>query len=210
MNIIQIGKVGCPFQKSVKGNWYITTPKGFWENLNIYDPLSYAEYFGEISSESRIPAFPNYDDFVKYTYHLKYLARIPKLFWNKLSLEEIGDFIYYSATAPIAERDNFTTVSSILPTAFSWDDTGEGYDYWSNINKRFFNISENENRLQEQSTDRSREDRSEGNRICCKGNESGYRFSFTRRRKAVKCSKRGTRSCRINIPVRSTTRLRLD
>ena len=210
MNIIQIGKVGCPFQKSVKGNWYITTPKGFWENLNIYDPLSYAEYFGEISSESRIPAFPNYDDFVKYTYHLKYLARIPKLFWNKLSLEEIGDFIYYSATAPIAGRDNFTTVSSILPTAFSWDDTGEGYDYWSNINKRFFNISENENRLQEQEIDRSGDNRSEGNRICCKGNESGYRFSFTRRRKAVKCSKRGARNCRINIPVRSTTRLRLD
>ena len=210
MNIIQIGKVGCPFQKSVKGNWYITTPKGFWDNLNIYDPLGYAKCFGEISSESRIPAFPNYDDFVKYISHLKYLVRIPKLFWNKLSLDEIGNFIYYSATAPIAGRDNFTTVNSILATAFSWDDTEEGYDYWRNINKRFLNISENENRLQESQIDRPREDRSEGNRICCKGNESRYRFSFTRRRKAVKCSKRGTRNYRINIPVRSTTRLRLD
>lgn len=192
MNIIQIGKVGCPFQKSVKGNWYITTPKGFWENLNIYDPLSYAEYFGEISSESRIPAFPNYDDFVKYTKHLQYLARIPKLFWDKLSLDEIGDFIYYSATAPIAGRDNFTSVCSILPNAFSWDDTSEGYDYWSNINKRFFNISENENRLQEQEIDRSGDDRSERNRLRGGGDivesstrYSGYQASARKRKNAL-------------------------
>lgn len=171
MNIIQIGKVGCPFQKSVKGNWYITTPKGFWENLNIYDPLSYAEYFGEISSESRIPAFPNYDDFVKYTKHLQYLARIPKLFWDKLSLDEIDAFIHYSAITPIYGRDNFTTVNSILPCAFCWDETDEGFDCWKNINERFKNLKDDENRLQEQEIDRSGEDRSERDRICCRGDK---------------------------------------
>ena len=129
MDTIVIGKTDCPVQKSQKGNWYISTPKGFWENLHIYDPLYYAEWFGEISSESRIPAFPNYNDFVKYTKHLQYLARIPKLFWNRLSLDEIDAFIHYSAITPIYGIDDFTTVSSILPTAFSWDDTGEGYDY---------------------------------------------------------------------------------
>lgn len=80
----------------------------------------------------------------------------------------------------------FESVNPSILNVFSWMDSNEGQDFWSNLNRKYY-----ENKLQEAGTDRSGDDRSEGDRLCCRGNElessaghSSYQAS-TRKRKNV-------------------------
>ena len=194
---------------SSHGNFYIEKP--FYVDYDIPNPMTFASRFGNLSN-AKIPTFVEEKQFEYFLEVIRSIDKLPSGF-IKIAKEQgfLGNFLY-NLTEPIQTGDILLdeySYADIVLYNIIWATSLEGNEYWSDIHNLLKTL-ENENRLQEQEIDRSGDNRSEGNRICCKGNESGYRFSFTRRRKAVKCSKRGARNCRINIPVRSTTRLRLD
>ena len=182
--------------ESQNGNYYVKDQSAI-SDFTHYQKAKLAEKYGKYDIKTNgFIIFPNKCDCEQFANCLELITMIPS---------DLKEFLKnFEAYFPYCYNLNGGDPSCIH-SAFVWRSTPEGHKYWSNLNKKY-----DENRLQESQIDRPREDRSEGNRICCKGNESRYRFSFTRRRKAVKCSKRGTRNYRINIPVRSTTRLRLD
>lgn len=85
----------------------------------------------------------------------------------------------------------FESVNPSILNVFSWKDSNEGQDFWSNLNTKY-----NENKLQNKTVDRSGDDRSEGNRLCCGGDiiessagHSGYQARARKRKNAFGSSK---------------------
>lgn len=79
---------------------------------------------------------------------------------------------------------------SIL-NVFYWGNSNEGHEFWCNLNEKYY-----ENQLQNKTVDRSREDRSEGDRVCCGGDivessagHSGYEARARKRKNAFGSSK---------------------
>ena len=84
-----------------------------------------------------------------------------------------------------------------LTNAFLWDTSNEGHEFWFNLNKKY-----NENQLQNKDIDRSRDNRSEGNRLRCGGDivESSTRYSGYEAR--ARKSKNALRSHKVYLSSR--------
>ena len=84
-----------------------------------------------------------------------------------------------------------------LTNAFLWETSNEGHEYWFNLNKKY-----NENQLQNKDIDRSRDNRSERNRLRCGGDivESSTRYSGYEAR--ARKSKNALRSHKVYLSSR--------
>lgn len=84
-----------------------------------------------------------------------------------------------------------------LTNAFLWSASNEGHEFWSNLNKKY-----NENKLQNTGIDRSRDNRSEGNRLRSGGDivEPSARYSGYKAR--ARKSKNAFRSHKVYLSSR--------
>jgi len=178
-------------RKSGAGNFYIEKP--FYVDYQIPNPISFASKFGNLSA-AKIPSFIDEQEFSRFLEVIESINNLSDDFINKLkSLCCLGNFIsnlhqpfYYEDLCP----------TGILECAFCWSETPEGFEYWTDIftvleklekSEKLEKDENYENRLQKQEIDRSGSNRSEGNRLCCGGNESessaGHRSYEARARK---------------------------
>lgn len=85
----------------------------------------------------------------------------------------------------------FESVNPTILNVFSWRESNEGIEFWSNLNRKYY-----ENKLQNKGIDRPGDNRSEGDRVCCGRNESessaghsGYEARARKRKNAFGSSK---------------------
>lgn len=189
---------------SSHGNFYIEKP--FYVDYNIPNPIHFASRFGTLSA-AKIPSFVVEKQFEYFLEVIKSINDLPSGF-IKIAKEQgfLGNFLS-NLTEPIQTGDilvdNYSYADIVLHNII-WATSLEGHEYWSDIYNRLIKTLKNENRLQEQGADRPREDRSEGDRICCKGDEFECKFSNTRSRKTIDLSSERFEDCKINIPSRRT------
>lgn len=120
---------------------------------------------------------------------------------------------------PPCEQDSYD-----LGTSFLWAASVEGYDFWSKvsyeytdyyranshqdnvlsslINSSLTNKSDYENRLQGEEAPRREGDGSERSGICCEGDESRFRLSYTQHRKRIDFQKREVGDFKVHLSSR--------
>lgn len=145
--------------KSKNGNYYVD-PK-IYVDLHIYDSKKFAGKFGKLSPAS-IPSFIFWYDFSVFIKYLESLNNCPNYFWTIVPV----DLFVQNLNASILPN---TSGVDILKRSFIWGKTEQGHDFWKNIHDKLIDY---ENQLQGKKTDRSRENRSEGNRLCSRRNKS--------------------------------------
>lgn len=146
--------------KSKNGNYYVD-PK-IYVDLHICDSKKFAGKFGKLSPAS-IPSFISLDDFSVFIKYLESLNNCPDYFWTIVPVNLFVINLDVLITASTCEG------SYILNYSFIWGKTEQGHDFWKNIHDKLIDY---ENQLQGKKTDRSRENRSEGNRLCSRRNKS--------------------------------------
>lgn len=146
--------------KSKNGNYYVD-PK-IYVDLHIYDSKKFAGKSGKLSPAS-IPSFIFSDDFSDFIKLLESLNNCPDYFWTIVPV----DLFVQNLEVPITT--SISVGSYILQYSFTWAKTEQGHEFWENICDKLIDY---ENQLQGKKTDRSRENRSEGNRLCSRRNKS--------------------------------------
>lgn len=176
--------------KSSANRWYVKDYQAIQAGNNLTDDFveSLARKCGDYNVTKRKFITFQHECDCKRFYNLFYLIdHLPvdlKLFLHQQKAFE----------AFINNCDPNRTFESVNPSilnVFSWKDSNEGQDFWSNLNIKYY-----ENKLQEAGTDRSGDNRSEGDRVCCRGNESesstrysGYQARARKRKNASRGSK---------------------
>lgn len=157
-------------RKSSAGNFYIEKP--FYTDYQIPNPISFASKFGNLSA-AKIPSFVDEQEFSDFLAVIESINNLSDDFIDRLkSLCCLGNFIS-NLHQPFYYKDLCPT--GILECAFRWSQTLERFEYWNDVFTILEKIEKGENyenRLQKQEIDRSGSNRSEGNRLCCGGNES--------------------------------------
>ena len=112
----------------------------------------------------------------------------------------IGNGLWYKFIDnfnPLRKQDSYD-----LGDSFRWKSSTEGYYFWSTLADKYSCYQSNailsltkkpnndENQLQGKEDPRGEGDGSEGSRVCCEGDESGFRLSYTQRRKRIDFQKR--------------------
>lgn len=145
--------------KSKNGNYYVD-PK-IYVDLHIDDSKKFAKKFGQLSPAS-IPSFIFWDDFSYFIKLLESLNNCPDYFWTIVPVDLFVQNLNFSIQSK--DSGSFT-----LERSFIWTKTEQGHEFWKNIHDK---LTDYENQLQGKETDRSRENRSEGNRLCSRRNKS--------------------------------------
>lgn len=163
--------------------------------IGIPNAMNFANLI-EVQTCKDIPTFSNLEDFNFYTSCLRGLYNFKG--FKILSSKEKQ--YYISNLIPHYKKDRCNIPEHLtLSGSFIWDNTTQGSDYWEKINKR---IIEYENQLQNKNIDRSRNDRSEGDRLRCGGDivESSTRYSGYQAR--ARKSKNALRSHKVYLSSR--------
>lgn len=175
--------------KSQNDNYYVKDQSAI-SDFAIYQRVKLAEKFGKHNiTKGGFVTFPNKCDCEQFADCLELIAKIPSDL--KEFLKNCGAYFSFCYNL------NGGGDPSAIATAFVWRSTPEGSKYWSNLSKSY-----NENQLQNTGVDRSRDNRSEGNRVCCKGNKSGFRLSYTQHRKTIDFQKRKVGDFKVNLSSR--------
>ena len=174
--------------KSQNDNYYVKD-QSVISDLTHYQKARLAEKYGRSNiTQKGFITFTNKCDCEQFADCLELIAKIPS---------DLKEFLKsQGAYFPFCYNLNGGDPSCIC-TAFVWGSTPEGNKYWSNLNKSY-----NENQLQNTGVDRSRDNRSEGDRVCCKGNKSGFRLSYTQHRKTIDFQKRKVGDFKVNLSSR--------
>lgn len=176
--------------KSSAGRWYVKDYQAIQAGNNLTDDFveSLARKCGDYNVTKRKFITFQHECDCKRFYNLFYLIdHLPvdlKLYLHQQKAFE----------AFINNCDPNRTFESVNPSilnVFSWRESNEGQDFWSNLNRKYY-----ENKLQEAGTDRPGDNRSEGYRVCCRGNivESSTRYSgYQARARKRKNASRGSK-----------------
>lgn len=176
--------------KSSANRWYVKDYQAIQAGNNLTDDFveSLARKCGDYNvTKRKFITFQNVCDCNRF-YNLFYLIdHLPvdlKLYLHQQKAFE----------AFINNCDPNRTFESVNPSilnVFRWKDSNEGHEFWSNLNRKYY-----ENKLQEAGTDRPGDNRSEGDRVCCRGNKSessaghsGYQARARKRKNAFGRSK---------------------
>lgn len=164
-------------RKSGAGNFYIEN--SFYVDYQIPNPITFASKFGRLSA-AKIPSFIDEQQFSEFLAVIESINNLSDKFIKEIrQIGCLGNFIS-NLYHPIYNKDLCPT--GALECAFCWSKTSEGFEYWNDI----FTILEKlekgenyENQLQNKTIDRSRDDRSERNRLRGGGDivESSTRYS---------------------------------
>ena len=174
--------------KSQNNNYYVKDQSAI-SDFAIYQRVKLAEKFGKHNiTKDGFVTFPNKCDCKQFADRLEIIARIPSDL--KEFLKNWGAYFLFCYNLNGGDP-------SAIATAFIWGSTPEGNKYWFNLSKKY-----DENKLQNTGTDRSRDNRSEGDRVCCKGNKSGFRLSYTQHRKTIDFQKRKVGDFKVNLSSR--------
>lgn len=166
--VFYLGKTAFEVCKSCNNRYYLNSYSGRPEakaGIPIQKMMEFASLI-EVQTCKNIPTFSTLDNFHFYTSCLSALYNFKG--FKILSNEEKWNYLYNLITYYQKEKCNIPA-NLTISGSFVWTDTSQGQDYWQNIDKK---IIEYENQLQNKNIDRSRNDRSEGDRICSRGDES--------------------------------------
>lgn len=174
--------------KSQNDNYYVKDQSAI-SDFTCYQKVKLAEKFGKHNmTKDGFITFPNKCDCEQFADCLELIAKIPS---------DLKEFLKnQGAYFPFCYNLDGGDPSQIY-SAFVWESTPEGNKYWSNLSKKY-----DENQLQNTGIDRSRDNRSEGDRVCCKGNESGFRLSYTQHRKTIDFQKRKVGDFKVHLSSR--------
>ena len=176
---------------SSHGNFYIEKP--FYVDYDIPNPMSFASRFGNLSN-AKIPTFVEEKQFEYFLEVIRSINDLPSGF-IKIAREQgfLGNFLY-NLTEPIQTGDILVdpySYSDIVLHNIIWETSLQGHEYWSDI-YNILKTLENANKLQNKTVDRSRDDRSERNRLRGGGDivesstrYSGYQASARKRKNAL-------------------------
>ncbi len=193
-------------RQSSAGNFYIEKP--FYTDYQIPNPISFASKFGTLSA-AKIPSFVDEQQFSNFLAVIESINNLSDDFIDRLkSLCCLGNFIsnlhqpfYYEDLCP----------TGILECAFCWLKTPEGFEYWNDIFTVLEKLEKSEksekdenyeNRLQKQEIDRSGNNRSEGNRLRCGGNESESSTRYSGYQARARKGKDALRNRKVYISTR--------
>ena len=110
---------------------------------------------------------------------------------------------------PPCEQDSYG-----LGDSFLWSASEEGHDFWSDIaddyncyqDNEFLSLTkkskDNENQLQGKEELRGERGESGRSGVCCEGDESRFRLSYTQHRKRIDFQKMEVGDFKVNIPSR--------
>ena len=106
-----------------------------------------------------------------------------------------------------------------LGDSFLWTSTVEGYDFWSKVADDYNCYQSNEtliltkkskddeNQLQGEEDPRGERGESGRSGVCCEGDKSRFRLSYTQHRKSIDFQKREVRDFEVHISTRHTVLL---
>lgn len=155
--------------KSSSDRYYLSNPNNkIRPEVLVGIPKQYIMEFAnliEVQTCKNIPTFSNREDFHFYTSCLQGLYNFKG--FKILSNEEKQNYIFNLIT--YHQNEKYISENLTLSGSFMWETTPQRADYWIKINKK---IIKYENQLQNKNIDRSRNDRSEGDQLCCRGDES--------------------------------------
>lgn len=156
--------------KSSSDRYYLSDPNNKIRPETIVGiPQQYIMEFAnliEVQKCKNIPTFSDLKDFDFYKSCLRGLYNFKG--FKILSNEEKQNYIFNLIT--YYQRDRCNIPENLkLSGSFIWISTKQGQEYWEEISNK---IHKYENQLQNKNIDRSGNDRSEGDRICCRGDES--------------------------------------
>lgn len=198
----------------------------------IYDNIARSEHTSERQRYFISGSFTWSDTEEGYDYWCNINSKIHEYLTNKINLQLTaflrekdlwGRFV--DNFNPPCEQDSYD-----LGVAFLWTTSIEGHDFWSKvsdeyidyranhnyynyyhpqddklsslINSSLTNKSDYENQLQGKEDPRREGDGSERSGICCEGDESGFRLSYTKHRKRIDFQKREVRDFKVNLSTR--------
>ena len=174
--------------KSQNDNYYVKDQSAI-SDFTYYQKARLAEKYGRSNiTQKGFVTFPNKCDCEQFADCLELIARIPS---------DLKEFLKnWGAYFPFCYNLNGGDPSTIS-TAFVWGSTSQGNTYWSNLSKKY-----DENQLQNTGTDRSRDNRSERNRLRSGGDivESSTRYSGYEAR--ARKSKNAFRSHKVYLSSR--------
>ena len=168
--------------KSSAGRWYV---KDYDKVTNDISYETVNKIAGQCGSHrftvSGYITFGKESDCEKFKNIIVRISNIPKKLKTFLKKEHAYDLFVLNFPKGGGET---------LLNAFYWGLSNEGNDFWSNLNKKY------ENQLQNKTVDRSGDDRSEGDRLCCRRDviepstgHSGYEARARKRKNAFGSSK---------------------
>lgn len=169
--------------KSSAGRWYVKDYDKVIKDVS-YDTINkIADQCGSYRfTTSGYITFGSESDCKKFEDIISRIKSIPEELKTFLKKEKVYEMFLLNLSKGCGET---------LTNAFLWEKSNEGLDFWSNLNKKY-----NENKLQNKTVDRSGDDRSEGNRLCCGGDviessagHSGYQARARKRKNASRGSK---------------------
>lgn len=201
---VTIKGISYKIKVSVHGNFYIEKP--FYTDYQIPNPITFASKFGTLSA-AKIPSFVDEQQFSDFLAVIESINNLPDEFIKEIKrIGCLGNFIS-NLNKPFVYYGS-SNLSFILQYAFYWSTTPEGFEYWNDISEVLEKLEKSEkdenyeNRLQKQEIDRSGSNRSEGNRLRCRGDifESSTRYSGYQAR--ARKSKNALRSSKVYISTR--------
>lgn len=165
LGVINIKEKEYKIFQSTNNNYYIEKP--FYVDYQIPNPMTFASRFGNLSN-AKIPTFVDVDQFNYFLKVIESINVLPDKFINILKkCGYIGLYIN-NLKDPLPAYLNNKSFEQILQGSFSWTNTIEGYYFWAKL----ITILHDENQLQNEDIDRSGDNRSEGNRVCCRRDKS--------------------------------------
>ena len=180
--------------KSSSDRYYLSDPHNkIRPEIIVGIPQQYIMEFAnliEVQTCKNIPTFSNLKDFDFYKSCLRGLCNFKG--FKILSNEEKQNYIFNLITYYQIDRCNIPE-NLTLSGSFVWVSTKQGQEYWEEISNK---IHEYENQLQNKDIDRPGDNRSERNRIRCRGDivepstrYSGYQARARKRKNAFGRSK---------------------
>lgn len=176
--------------KSSAGRWYVKDYQAVQAGNNLTDEYveSLARKCGSCNvGKKHFITFQRECDCERF-YHLFYLIdHLPVDLKFYLHQQKVFERLINNCDPDRSyDYDNLSILN-----VFSWASSNEGLKFWSNLNRKYY-----ENKLQNAGIDRPGDNRSEGDRICCGGDESessaghsGYEARARKRKNAFGSSK---------------------
>lgn len=160
--IFYLGKTSFKVCKSNNDRYYLKSNNLVRPEIIVGIPQQYIMEFAnliETQTCKEVPTFSNLKDFDFYKSCLRGLYNFKG--FKILSSEEKQNYIFNLVTYYQRDRCNIPE-DLTLSGSFVWINTTQGQDYWQKISCK---IHEYENQLQNTGIDRSRDNRSERNRL---------------------------------------------
>lgn len=169
IGVIEIKNKGYRIFKSEDNDYYIE--ESFYVDYQIPDPMTFASRFGNLA-KAAIPTFIVEEQFYSFLKVIKSINNLNIKFIDALrKLNVLGQFVS-NLIYCIPDSFNDAEFGVILRGLFVWNNTVEGQDFWQDVHGALKFIEKHENQLQNEDIDRSGDNRSEGNRICCRRDKS--------------------------------------